>query len=137
MSKALESPVMQVSSASPLVVTIPDPVNIEFPGPGLFYEFSGASTPGTPQTLISQVIPPGVLIKLRRVEVVSRAYSEFTVLAGVAVIKEGKTSPDETTVSLPFDPWHPSVNPEVIQVKYSQIDGPAIPIRARLYYTQE
>jgi hypothetical protein len=135
--KALESPVMQVSSATPLVVTIPDPVNIEFPGPALFWSFAGNSTPNILQTLINQTIGDALIRKLRRVEVISRAYAEFYVEVNGTSIKYGKTSPTESTVSLPFEPWKDILNTQNVKVKYLQTDGPVVPIEARLYYTSE
>lgn len=137
MTKALESPVIEIATSTPITVTIPDPVNVEFPGPALFLEATADSTPGTPQDFITQVVPINKLWKLRRVEVVSRAYAEFKVTLDGDIIKEGKTSPNETTVSLPFDPWVSAVNPSEIKVVYDQTSGPAVPVTTRLYYTEE
>lgn len=136
-SKALESPVVQVASASPLVVTIPDPVKIEFPGPGLILSGTATSTPGVPQTLIMAIPTAGKTWKLRRVEMISRAYGAFYVTINAVKIKEGKTSPTETTVSLPVEPWKPATSVDTIELVYSQDTSPALPVIARIYYTEE
>ena len=136
MAKALESPVFTASG--PVSVVMDNAaITVEFPGPALVLEASSTSTPTILQTLISVTPTAGKLWKLRRVEMVSRGYSDFTVLVGGQIKKQGKTSPTESTVSLPFEPWVPAVAPELIEMTYQQDSGPALPIIARIYYTEE
>lgn len=137
MAIALESPVMQITPTGVVPVSLVSSVNVEYPGPALHFEFNGTSTPGTPQTLITQVVTLGYLWKLRRIEMISRAYSDFRVLLNADIVKTGKTSPAESTVSLPFDPWISLINPSTVSIVYDQVDGPVLDITARLYYTQE
>lgn len=135
--KALESPVVQVSllQAAPLVVT--GALVVEEPGPALSLKSGEVSTtPGTTQTLISEVVPPGKTWRIRGVEVVSRAYGAFTATIATASFKVGKTGPAEPTVMMPCRPYEIAEAGQVVALDFLQAQGPVVPVEARIYYTE-
>lgn len=135
--RALESPLQAVGTITPLDVNVLNTVNTEFPGPQRFVEGTLTSTPNTAQSLITGAAPAlGLTWKLRRIEVVSRGYSTFNLKLNGGIVKTGYTSPAESTVSLPIEPWVEMLPTDTIDLTYEQIDGPAIPVTGRIYYTE-
>lgn len=133
MTKALESPVMQIATTSPITVTIPDPVNVEFPGPAVYYEGSETSVANTPVNVIDETSASNQ--RLRRVEFVAATYGTFEVLIDSVVIKTGKTNPALPIVSLPFEPWVSVNSGQNIKLVFTQSDGPAVAVTGKIYYT--
>lgn len=132
MPKAIESPVQIITVASN---TLPMP--IETPGPALQFVSSPGltSTPSTLQTLINQT-PSGTTVwRLRRVELISRAYAVWQVKIGSTVLHVAKTGPAESNIFIPIEPWEQVAAPNALTVTYEQDTGPSVPIEARAIYT--
>lgn len=68
-------------------------VSIGEPGDPLFQDFSGLSTPGIEQTLISYTVPAGKTLNLLAVYVISRQESTFKIEGDSALIGSGRTGP--------------------------------------------
>lgn len=136
MGKMLESPVLSISTVDPLSVEITNRVDVEDPGPALYFEFDGLAVHSpTPQLLINETIAAGQSYRLRRVEVITRAFTSFSVLVNSERVKYGKTSASESTVSLPFEPWVAVGAGDIIQLLLDQPDGPDVSVTVRIYYT--
>lgn len=68
-------------------------VAIGEPGDALFQDFSGTSTPGIEQTLISYTVPVGKTLNLLSVYVISRQESSFKIEGDSLLIGSGRTGP--------------------------------------------
>jgi hypothetical protein len=110
---------------------------IEFPGPLKAFESGWVnSTPGSAQDLLTVPGVSGMEWRLRRIELVSRAYSVWTLKKDAGVIKTGYTSPAESAPSVPIEPWEKIVFGNTVVVTYSQDNGPILPVYARVFYTE-
>lgn len=140
MGKIIDLPAVLVTFPGSMPVTITNTVNVETPGPSLFKEGLANSTPNVPQTLISvpiNTVPVGKTWRIRRIEVISRAYSVSTAYKNAAIIKKVYNSPVESTVSLSVEPWEVIAPGDTLSLVYDQTDGPIVPITARIYYTEQ
>lgn len=139
MPKALESPVSQISSATPVAVEVTNTVNVETPGPMLFLQTTiFVSDPGSmaPQTLIVNQKPVTGTWRLRRFEVMSRANGSFKLSVNGILIRQILTGASAPSLSFPIEPWVEVSNAGRVDVEYEQGDGPSLDIDARVYYTE-
>lgn len=122
-------------------VSVSGTVETDFVGPALVLD-SGvvATTPGTPQTIISETVPVGETWRLRRYRFVSRAYATFRATIDGTEFESGKTSPTNPDLGDNILIWAIATEGQVIEVEFDQPTGPGNPItetEARLYYTKE
>lgn len=129
--KALESPV-QVVTVSPSTAAMP----IEYPGPQKVLPGTFTSTPGTPQTAIAASTPSSGSWRVRKFEITSRAYAVWSLKKGATVIKTGVTSPAQSFISVPLEPWVEITTDDDVSVSYDQAEGPAVTVYARVIYTE-
>lgn len=94
-------------------------------------------TDGSLQTLISLMVPVSKLWKVRKVDICSRCYGEFYLIANSVIIGEGKTSPIESNLSFILSPYFKVSENVTIEVKFKMNYGPQLDVSAYLHLTEE
>jgi len=94
-------------------------------------------TDGTLQTLISQTVPANKLWKLRKVDICSRCYGEFYLVANNVIIGEGKTSPLSENCSFLLAPYMKLEENLTVEVDFKMNYGPQLDVSAYLHLTEE
>lgn len=139
--KVVESPVTVVSGCGggPVPVSIDAgsiTVQVDEAGPALWLAGGGTSTPGTPQTFISAVVPVGKEWRLRQVDVRSRAHATFSATVDSVEFDSGRTGPADANVSDELAIWVKASAGQTVALVYDQPLVPPVPVEARILYTE-
>lgn len=102
-------------------------------GDAKFIDVQSLTTPGSEQTLITQVIPAGKQYNLLQVTVVCRQEGSFKVLIDSDIIASGRTGAAQSNVSFAFLPYRIANASETLELKFTGMAGkPAVDVEAYL-----
>lgn len=100
----------------------PVPVTFE-QGDAVYNDFSGSTTPGSEQTLISTTVTTGKTRKLFAAVVVCRTEGRFIITADSAVIGSGRTGPAKPVVRFEWQPGRQFAAGVALEIKFTARPG--------------
>lgn len=95
------------------------------------------STPGTPETLISVVVPAATTRRINKVRVSCTKLGKFEVKINSTVVGTGRTGPGEMNVEFNFNPARPASATDTISITFNQLRGAATDVEAYLMAMDE
>lgn len=95
------------------------------------------TTPGTPETLITEVVPASTTRKISKVVVSSTKLGKFDIKIDSTIIGSGRTGPSNMNAEFTFSPAISATATQTITVEFNQLRGPATDVEAYLMANDE
>lgn len=115
-------------------VEVTNTITTDFVGPAEVYK-SGLKVPTVGTTEVMIDLQPGINIRLRRIDFVSRSYGRFSATINNVEFAAGNTSPEMHTIQLVLVNWQDVGPTDDLKLVFDQPNGPETDADARIYYT--
>jgi hypothetical protein len=105
-------------------------------GTAFFAETQTVTTPGSTQTLITEVVPVGTTRSLNKVVVVCRRSAKFEIKINSTVVGSGRTGSASMNASFVFLPVRYAASGDTITIDFEQTSsGPSVDVEVYLMAT--